>query len=110
MFIIGHGGVLAIFQWKKNLLEIYKMYIQIVIFLYTKTIKGKGVMDMAKEQINIRLDDLHVELLDMMVEKLKHDGVKTNRTDVIQKALYSFARDNVLEGQKIMEIIDKHYR
>lgn len=60
--------------------------------------------------INIRLDDIHLELLNKVVEKLQSDGVKTNKTDVIQKALYSFARETVLDSNTVMEIIDKHYK
>jgi hypothetical protein len=63
------------------------------------------------KQINIRLDEVHLVLLERMVEKLKEDGVKnTNKTDVIQKALYSFARESVLGAEEVGTIIDKHYR
>ncbi|MDC3422866.1 hypothetical protein NC661_21210 [Aquibacillus koreensis] len=59
---------------------------------------------------NIRLDEVHVALLEAMVEKLKADGVKTNKTDVIQKAIYSFAVDSVLDNETVKSIIDKHYK
>lgn len=62
------------------------------------------------QQMNIRLDDIHVELLEKMVEKLKSEGVKTNKTDVIQKALYSFARDSVLDSKTVSEVIDRYYK
>lgn len=64
---------------------------------------------MAK-QMNIRLDDIHQELLEKMVEKLQAEGVKTNKTDVIQKALYTFASDSVLEPKAVTEIIDRNYK
>lgn len=66
-------------------------------------------MKMSK-QINIRLDEVHTALLEKMVEKLEGDGVNTNKTDVIQKALYTFARETVLDQKKVTEIIDKHYK
>jgi len=64
---------------------------------------------MAK-QMNIRLDEVHAALLDKMVEKLKSNGVETNKTDVIEKALYTFARETVLDPETVTEIIDKHYK
>lgn len=62
------------------------------------------------KQTSLRLDDVHAELLDEMVKKLEADGVKTNMTDVIQKALYAFAYDNVLGSERVGKIIDEHYR
>ncbi|MRN07814.1 hypothetical protein EAI26_10730 [Lactobacillus sp. 0.1XD8-4] len=62
------------------------------------------------KQMNIRLDAIHQEFLEKMVEKLKSEGVNTNKTDVIQKALYSFARDTVLDSKQVTEIIDRHYK
>lgn len=62
------------------------------------------------KQINVRLDEIHLTLLDKMVEKLESRGVKTNKTDVIQKALFTFARETVLDPQVVNEIIDKHYK
>lgn len=64
---------------------------------------------MAK-QMNIRLDEVHAALLEKMVEKLKSNGVETNKTDVIEKALYTFARETVLDSETVTEIIDKHYK
>jgi len=61
-------------------------------------------------QINIRLDDVHLAILEAMIEKMQKDGIKSNRTDCIQKALYSFARDYVLDGVTVGTIIDKHYK
>jgi len=60
--------------------------------------------------MNIRLDEVHAALLDKMVEKLKSNGVETNKTDVIEKALYTFARETVLDPETVTEIIDKHYK
>lgn len=54
--------------------------------------------------ISVRLDDVHAVLLDKMVEKLG-----TNKSDVIQKALYSFAREVVLDPETVMKVIDEHY-
>lgn len=65
---------------------------------------------MATKQINIRLDEIHLELLEKMVEKLEQDGIKTSKSDVIQKALYVFARESVLDSKTVVEIIDKHYK
>lgn len=61
------------------------------------------------KQINIRLDKVHLALLEKMVDKLTEEGVKTSKTDVIEKALYSFARDNVLGAEKVSDIVDHHY-
>ncbi|MEB6551468.1 hypothetical protein MXL46_20905 [Heyndrickxia sporothermodurans] len=62
------------------------------------------------KQINIRLDAVHQELLEKMVKKLEQEGVNTNKTDVIQKALYRFARESVLDPTEVTEIIDRHYK
>jgi hypothetical protein len=62
------------------------------------------------KSISVRLDEIHLEFLEKMVEKLTAEEVKTNRTDVIQKALYSFARDSVLGAEVVSEIIDRLYR
>ena len=59
--------------------------------------------------INIRISDVHLALLEKIVEKLTQDDIKTNKTDVIQKAIYSFATDHVLDDKTIKQIIDKHY-
>jgi hypothetical protein len=67
-------------------------------------------MGYMSKQINIRLDEVHQALLERMVEKLTEEGVNTNKTDVIQKALYVFARESVLGPEEVGEIIDKHYR
>lgn len=60
--------------------------------------------------MSFRLDDVHVALLEEMVKKLESEGVKTNKTDVVQKALYSFARESVLDPEVITGIIDKYYQ
>ncbi|GGH89132.1 hypothetical protein JOD43_004472 [Pullulanibacillus pueri] len=62
------------------------------------------------KQMNIRLDEVHAALLEKMVETLGNQGIKTNKTDVIQKALYVFARESVLSDKEVTEIIDKHYK
>jgi hypothetical protein len=59
--------------------------------------------------MNIRISDVHLALLEKTVEKLTQDGIKTNKTDVIQKAIYSFARDYALDEKTINKIIDQHY-
>lgn len=59
--------------------------------------------------ISVRLDDVHLALLERMVEKLTEEGVKTNKTDVIQKAIYSLARNTVLDMEEVSRIIDEHY-
>lgn len=58
--------------------------------------------------MNIRIDEIHFELLEKMVQKLEEEGVKTNKTDVIQKALFRMARE-VLDNASIDETIDKYY-
>lgn len=61
--------------------------------------------------MNIRIDDIHNGLLEKMVEKLNNnDGIKTNKTDVIQKALFYFARESILDDKEVQEIIDRHYK
>ncbi|MEB6551429.1 hypothetical protein MXL46_20690 [Heyndrickxia sporothermodurans] len=62
------------------------------------------------KQINIRLDAVHQELLEKMVKKLEQKGVNTNKTDVIQKALYRFARESVLDPDEVTKTIDRHYK
>lgn len=65
-------------------------------------------MDVSKP-INIQLDDIHVAVLEATVDKLKEKGVKTNKTDVIQKAIYNFGND-LLNNKEMKAIIDKHYK
>lgn len=65
---------------------------------------------MMSQQVSVRLDEVHMTFLERMVEKLAEEGVKTNKTDVIQKALYSFACESVLGAEEVGEIIDKHYK
>jgi hypothetical protein len=60
--------------------------------------------------MSFRLDDVHVELLEKMVEKLLINGIKTNKTDVLQKAIYFYARESVLDVPEIDKIIDEHYK
>jgi hypothetical protein len=59
---------------------------------------------------SFRLDDVHGALLEKMVEKLLVNGIKTNKTDVLQKALYFYARESVLDRDEMDVIIDKHYK
>ncbi|WP_198530927.1 hypothetical protein [Bacillus spizizenii] len=51
----------------------------------------------------MRLDDIHVAVMDVAVEKLKENGAKTNKTDVIQKALHNFG-DEVLSNDEMKAI------
>lgn len=62
------------------------------------------------EKLVICLDEVHQELLNAMYEKLKSDGITTNKTEIVKRALYSFALDNVLGLEKVGEIIDKNYK
>lgn len=62
------------------------------------------------KQVNVRLDAVHFELLKRTEEKMKEKGIPTSKTDVIQKALYVFARETVLGAEEVAEIIDEHYR
>lgn len=64
---------------------------------------------MATKLISIRLDDVHFALLERMIEKLDKKGVETNKTDVIEKAIYYFAREIVLGTEEVSEIIDQFY-
>lgn len=59
--------------------------------------------------MSFRLDDVHVALLDRMVEVMLLNGVKTNKTDAVQKSIYYYAKE-VLSDEEISEIIDKYYK
>ncbi|MFB1052260.1 hypothetical protein [Paraliobacillus sp. JSM ZJ581] len=59
--------------------------------------------------VNFRLDEIHVAILEKTVEKLKEEGVKTNKTDTVQKAIYSFG-NIVLSNQEMKTIIDNYYQ
>lgn len=61
------------------------------------------------KQINIRLDDIHYELLEKIVNELASKDIKANKTNVIEKALFVFA-DDVLSSESIKETIDRHYK
>lgn len=62
------------------------------------------------KQINVRLDPVHLALLESIEKKMKENDIPTSKTDVIQKALYVFARETVLGAEEVAEIIDEHYR
>lgn len=78
-------------------------------FLYYNGSRKYMRNDSMSKTMTIRLTDVHSALLDKMVEKLKEQGVKTNKTDVIEKALFFFARESILSPEEISEIIDEHY-
>lgn len=59
--------------------------------------------------MSIRLDEVHLALLEKMVDKLKEEGVKTNKTDVIQKGIYYLARNEILGAEEVGKVIDEHY-
>ena len=58
--------------------------------------------------ISIRLDDVHLTLINKMIEKLKDEGIDKNRTDVIQMAIYLLSKE-ILGMEEVSDIIDKHY-
>lgn len=62
------------------------------------------------QQVNIRLDAVHLALLDEMVKEMKSKNIQTSRTDVIQKAIYTFAQDVTLDPKRVSKIIDDNYR
>jgi hypothetical protein len=62
---------------------------------------------MASKQMNIRIDEIHQELLEMLVADWEESKVKTNRTDIIQRSIYSYAK-LMLGEHKVKEIVDKH--
>lgn len=62
------------------------------------------------KQMNIRISDVHLDLLEKTVETLIENGTETNKTDVIQKAIYSFAVDYILEDEVVSDIMDRHFK
>lgn len=58
--------------------------------------------------ISVRLDKVHLELLNKTIEKLKDQGINKNRTDVIQMAIYLLSRE-FLGMEEVSKIIDEHY-
>lgn len=62
------------------------------------------------KQMNIRISDVHLDLLEKTVETLIENGIKTNKTDVIQKAIYGFAVDYVLDDEVVSDIMDRHFK
>lgn len=65
---------------------------------------------MAKVPVNFRLEEVYIELLEEMVKKFETEGDIRNKTDLVQRAIYSYAREYVLDREKIDQIIDRHYR
>lgn len=61
------------------------------------------------KQINIRLDGIHYELLEKIVMELSAQQFNANKTNVIEKALYTYA-DIVLTTESIKETVDNHYK
>lgn len=70
----------------------------------------KEVDFMAKTTMTFRIDNVHAEFLEKVVEKLLLNGVETNKTDVVQRALYFYARESVLDAPEIDRIIDRNYK
>lgn len=62
------------------------------------------------KMVSFRLDDVTMALLDRMMEQLESEGKKANRTDLVQKAVWLYAREVLLTPEVVMEIIDKHYK
>lgn len=60
------------------------------------------------KQMNIRLDEVHQALLEKVVEKIRELGGKTNKTDVIQKGIYTLSKE-LLDDETITKIIDDNY-
>lgn len=59
--------------------------------------------------ISIRLDDVHLTLINKMIEKLKDEGIDKNRTDVIQMAIYLLSKE-ILGMEEVSDIIDKRLK
>lgn len=61
--------------------------------------------------VSFRLEDTHIELLDALVEEINKEleHRKTNKTEIVEKAIYSFACDH-LEKETVDKIINKHYK
>lgn len=55
-----------------------------------------------------RLSPIYLELLDTMLEALKEEEIKTNKTIILEKAIYHFAREVVLGREAVSDIVDKH--
>lgn len=63
------------------------------------------------KQINVRLDYVHLSLLDEMASELSNVyKKKITRTEVIEKALFNFASDYVLEKEKVDSILKEQYK
>lgn len=64
------------------------------------------------KQVNVRLDEGILMLLDEMVLKVKsmnYDS-KASRTSIIESAIYNFANDHILGNERCMEILDDAFR
>jgi hypothetical protein len=70
--------------------------------------KSEELLQMASKQLNIRVDDIHQELLEKLIETYEANKVKTNKTDMIQRSIYAFSK-NVLGDYVVREVLDKHY-
>jgi hypothetical protein len=64
---------------------------------------------MAKRQINIRIEDMHLELLDKLVEASNQSGIESNRTNMIQRAIFNFAVE-VIGQYNVNDIVNKHLK
>lgn len=61
---------------------------------------------MNKVTKTFRLNPLHLELLDTMLESFEGDIPKVNKTIVLEKAIYHFAKE-VLGREAVSDIVDK---
>lgn len=70
----------------------------------------KGGFLMAKVPVNFRLEEVYIDLLEEMIKKFESQGDVRNKTDLVQRAIYSYALDYVLDRDKIDEVIDRHHK
>lgn len=60
------------------------------------------------KQINIRMDEMHIELIEKLIAAFEASEVKTNRTDIIQRSIVAFTKQ-ILGDHIVNQAFEKYY-
>lgn len=62
------------------------------------------------EKVVVPLDNFHHELLNAVQEKLCSKGKNMKRADILLKALFNHALNDILDTESLDEVMSKYYK
>lgn len=62
------------------------------------------------EKLVVPLDNFHHELLNSVQEKLCSKGKNMKRADILLKALFNYALNDILDTDSLDKVINKYYK